>query len=381
LSFSALALLVACGEPPPAPAAAPSPCQVIEAAGVTGDPVAYAEAEIARARSTDDDGGYTRAEAATRCALERDATSVRARRTRADALLQLHRFGEAGEIARALAAETGDATAWLLAGDASMEIGDADRAADAYQRAVDLRPGLLAYDRIGWLRWMEGDIVGAREMAEMAVAAGSAADPEPLAFALARLGWLRALAREPAPQLDAALELVPGYAPALLARARVRLYDEWTTPGVFDRDGGIADLENLPRDFEAQRLLREFVPGPLDGTLDARGHADLLAKSDPAAALRLLQDERRARRDAVTHMTYAWALFHDGKSAGGMSAVSAATDARAALATGCPEPRVLHHGAIILGDIDLARRALAMGVGLLPSERAELRARFPELGR
>lgn len=254
-----------------------------------------------------------------------------------------------------------------------METGALDDAARSYQAAVDLRPGLLAYDRIGWLRWMEGDVVGAREMAELAVAAGSAADPEPLAFALTRLGWLRALAGEPAPQLDAALDLVPGYAPALLARARVRLYDGWATPGVHEREGGLADLDTLHGNFEALRLLREFVPGPLDAAIDPRGYADAIARTDPAAARARIEVELRARQDAITLSTHGWALHHAGDARG------AEEWTRKALATGCPEPRLVHHAAIVLGDVALARRALAMGVGLLPSERAELRARFPEL--
>jgi hypothetical protein len=70
------------------------------------------------------------------------------------------------------------------------------------------------------------------------------------------------------------------------------------------------------------------------------------------------------RQDAVTRMARAYAAWraHD-------TTIDAAAEARAALATGCVEPRVLLFGGRILQDDALIAKAIGMGPGLLPSER------------
>jgi hypothetical protein len=211
---------------------------------------------------------------------------------------------------------------------------------------------------------MEGDLAGAREMAVLAVQAGVASDPEPLAWALSRLGWLNALSRQPAPELDAALALIPDYAPALLARGRARLDDRGPAADV---EGGLADLRALTHNLEALRWRSDFEAVDVPRELDPRGWADFFAPTRPREALAAAEEELASRTDAVTRMTHAWAAHH-AKRAG------AAEEARAALATGCPEPRVLHHAAIILGDREVATRALSMGAGLTPTERGQLEA-------
>jgi len=359
--------LLGCAEPPPA--AIPSPCDVVTAAGGV-EPLPFALAAVAEGRSTGDEGAYVLADQGVRCALEHDPASVPARRLQAHVRVQQHRFAEAAALAEPLARETGDWATWIVVGDALIEQGQVDGAAMAYQEAADHRPGLVVYDRISHLRWFEGDIEGAREAATWAVESGSPADPEPYAWALSWLGWLKVLNREAAPELDTAVQIVPGYAPALLNRGRARLHEDGPA---YDPGAGTQDLLGLSRSAEARRALG----APLLRAADPRGWADWLAPTEPAAALAALDEELKARRDPVTRGARAWGMFHVARSASAPTA-EAEAEARALLATGHPEPRLLHHAAVILRDRATAERALWMGAGLTRAERDELRALIAE---
>lgn len=369
--------VVGCGEPPPPVAAPPDACVILRAPisgplaaerTAAGDaPLALANLFVREARLTADAGFYTLAETALTCALARAPDDLEAQRLRAHVWIQFHRFAEVEVIAERLAAAEG--AGWLdhaLLGDARMEQGELDTAGEAYQRAVDLRPGLEVYDRVGWLRWLWGDVDGALEMQRMAVSAGSPLDPEPYAWVLTRLGWLHALQGTPAPELDAALALLPDYQPARFARGRLRLHQG---------DAGAADdLRAAGPTVEATWALSELDPAAsveAVKTQDARGYAIWLTPRDPVGALAILQDEWKVRQDATTRMARAWAAFRvaDTTGAPADTSLDVSAEARAALATGIVEPRVLWMGAKILGDDTLRQRALAMGPGLLPSER------------
>jgi hypothetical protein len=191
----------------------------------------------------------------------------------------------------------------------------------------------------------------------LAVSAGSPVDPEPYAWVLTRLGWLRALRGEPAEEIDAALALLPDYPHARFARGRIRLF--------LGHPGAAEDLRAAGRTVEAFRALAELDPTVKVtevGSQDDRGFALWLADSDPARALVLAESELAARQDAVTHIVHAWAVHKSGGDA--------TAEARAAVGTRCLEPRVLLLGGLILKDATLLERALAFGPGLLPSERA-----------
>ncbi|MDP2310130.1 MAG: hypothetical protein Q8P18_29200 [Pseudomonadota bacterium] len=355
---------------PPTPAGPPDACVMLRApvsgplraerAAAGDSALVLANLFVREARLTSDPGFYTLADSALTCASSRAPGDLEAQRLRAHVWIQFHRFAEVEVLAERLAGAEG--AGWLdhvLLGDARMEQGELDAAGESYQRAVNLRPNLEVYDRIGWLRWLWGDVEGALEMQELAVSAGSPQDPEPYAWALTRLGWLHALRGQPAPELDAALTLVPNYQPALFARGRVRLHEGH--PGAAD------DLRAAGATVEAVWALSEIDPSASVEAVkmqDPRGYAMWLTPRDPVAALVLLQDEWKVRQDATTRMARAWAAL-----AAGDTSLDASAEARVALATGITEPRVLWMAAKVLGDDTLRQRALAMGPGLLPSER------------
>lgn len=360
-------LLCACGPDAP-PAADPrDPCALMRtpAPGPRAEAVAAAgddALEIGRLRVeeghlTGDPGFYSMAEQAGLCALSRSPEQAEARRLLAHVAIQFHQFGEAEAQARRLVADPGAWRDHMLLGDALMEQGRLAEAAAAYQVAMDLRPGLELYDRAGWLRWLTGDLDGALELARLAAGAGSSMDPEPYAWALTRLGWLKALRGEAAPEIGLALELLPDYPPARLARGRIRLHAG--APGADE------DLRQLAHTVEGARALAELDPRVDVGATcaqDARGCAFWLAQTDPRRALQLAEQELLERQDAMTHIAHAWAAHRSG--------MDATAEARDALATGILEPRALLLGGLILGDPARVEQALAMGPGLLPSERA-----------
>jgi tetratricopeptide (TPR) repeat protein len=339
---------------------APAPGPMAEARAQTSAPLALAQLFVKEARLTGDAGFYTLADSAIDCALVGAPEDREARRLRAHVHIQFHRFAEVEAEARKLTAERASWIDWALLGDALMEQGKLDDAADAYQSAMDLRPGLEMYDRVAWLRWLWGDVAGAVALQREAVAAGNPRDPEPLAWALTRLGWLNALQDRPSPEFDAALALVPAYGPAHFHRGRVRL-------AAGDAAGAAADLRAAGATVEAVWALSEIDPTASVEAVrsqDPRGYAIWLTPREPAAALALLEEEYKVRQDATTRMARAWAA-----SRAGDTRIDTQAEAKAALATGSVEPRVLRMGSQLLGEPALLERALAMGPGLLPSER------------
>lgn len=354
----------------------PDPCAVaaVDAPGpllaerrAVADPAARARVYVREARQTGDVGFYALADQALQCALARAPEEEELVVLRAHVRLQGHHFAEVEATLRPRLGPEASWLAWATYGDALMEQGRLDEAADAYQEAVDRRPGLLMYDRIGWLRWLWGDLDGALEMQRLAARAATPRDPDGYAWVYARLGWLRALRGEPAPELDLALQVQPGHRPARFARGRLRLSR--------GEAGAAEDLRHLADTVEGARALHELDAGVDVAAVraeDPRGWAMWLIERDPAQARALLEEELRQRQDGLTRAALLRARAALGEDVGAAY--------RALLAEGSIEPRVLLWGGELLGDPALLQRALDMGPGLLPSEQASARAALARLG-
>jgi len=76
------------------------------------------------------------------------------------ALVQMHRFAEAEELAQALVAQRGEPRDYALLADATMEQGKLAAAVAACQQFVNRYPGLESYARVAQLRWLHGDLAG-----------------------------------------------------------------------------------------------------------------------------------------------------------------------------------------------------------------------------
>ena len=366
-----LALVAPACSQPEAQVKAPDPCALIAARtpgpladerSKTTDPLALAKLFVREAHQTADPGFYTLAEAATTCALSRKPDDLEARRTRAFVWYQFHRFKDVESEARALVAAGGTPEDQMLLGDALMEQGRLDDAANAYQAVVNQTGGLEIYVRVGWLRWLWGDLDGAIQMDQLALQAAGGVDTDALAFALTDLGWLRALRGEAGDEIEQALHLDPSSTRAHLLRGRLRLYRG-------DQAGAAEDAAAAGETWEAARLQHELKPELSLASAcgrDPRGCACWEAEDQPEVALKALDQELQNRQDALTKMCHAYARFRLGQDA--------ADEARAALATGTRDPQVLMMGGLVLHDPGPLNAALTLGPGLLPSERARVQA-------
>jgi tetratricopeptide (TPR) repeat protein len=138
-----------------------------------------------------------------------------------------HRFREAREAAeRALARGPDDPWNYGMLGDALVELGEYDAAADAIQKMVELRPGVPSYTRAAYLRELFGDPDGAIEIMQMALSASARArNPQDQVWCRTQLGQLlfdRGRLAEAEEQYSRALELGPAYQPALTGLGRLR---------------------------------------------------------------------------------------------------------------------------------------------------------------
>jgi tetratricopeptide (TPR) repeat protein len=289
-----------------------------------------------RARVRVDPSLYPVAEREFREALRIGGADAAAYRGLAGLAAARHLFAESlvhAERARRLA--PGVAAVYGLLGDANLELGRHDAAHRAFDRMVALKPGPTGYARISYARELLGDTPGAIEA--MRLAADSAGRAEPTAWSLTHLGNLYAgsgrTVRAEA-EHRAALESVPGYAPALvgladlaqrrgdlaraerlLRRALARVED----PGAAAVLGDVLDAQGRAAEAErwwerAQALEARFARFGGDNAVETA-----LFDLDHDRNLRAALVRARAglvRRPGVEGLhTYAWALYKNGRCA------------------------------------------------------------------
>ncbi len=351
---------------------------------------------VAKARDSRDAGYYTLAQQAAGC-IERTAPgAAEALLLKGHVLHNLHRFGEAEQLARQLVEQRGLWLDYALLGDVLLERGTLMEAADAYQRVMDQRPGPQAYARAAQLRWLTGDLGGAIEMMATAVRTTSARTAEAAVWARVQLARYLLQAGD-LPAVDAvlaqALSMQPDYPPALHARGRLRLAQERPLEAIpsLERAVGLDPLPEFrwslyealvdadrPVAAEEQRaaLLKQ---GAME---DRRTFALFLASTGAAAdtALRLARLELEMRQDPLTLDAVAWAFSSAGRHD------QALDFSRLALAQGTRDARLFLHAGVIAARIGDNRRAMALLADtqaiqqtLLPSERRRLVTEFAAL--
>lgn len=341
---------------------------------------------VDRARLTADPTYYPKAAGALQRSFEVKPQDNAAALTGMAALQSAqHVFAEAEATARQAIAINGyDAGAYGILSDALNELGRYDESAAALQKMVDLKPTFTAFARVSYARELRGDVPGARQAMEQALAMSFS--PQDAGFALFYLGeleWNYGGGVEAASVLyDRGLLRDPKFLPLQAAVAKVaaargdtdealRLYQAVTSRVPFPLWVGEQGelLASLGREPEAQE--QYDVVRVSYRLLVANGsNVDVetgLFEGDhgtPEAALAAAQQAYADRRTVFTEDGLAWALHAAGRDA------EALPHAEAALALGIRPAYFYYHKGMIeksLGRNEDAVRSLRAALDINPN--------------
>lgn len=186
---------------------------------------------------------------------------------------------------RAVALSPRSPAAYGVIGDAAVELGRYERAVEASQAMVDLRPDLASYSRVAYARELHGDLPGAIVAMRRAINAGTPRS-EATNWARVQLGHLYVTTGD----LDAAereyriaLRALPDYVHAIAGRGRVAAA-RGDLPGAIAHDTQAQGLVPLP---ELAAALSDLYVATGDGGAVAR-QDDLvraIARHVPASRL------------------------------------------------------------------------------------------------
>ena len=336
-----------------------------------------AAAYLQKARESGDPSFYSRADGVLKRALARGPEDPAELAEAAALAAGRHDFRDAERLARRARSLAPDSIgAFPVLVDALVELGRYREAERTLQRMVDLKPNLPAYARVSYFRELTGDLEGAAEALELAIAAGGPV-PENVAYVQSLLGSLelnRGRLAEARRAYAAALTAVPGYAPAEAGRARLAARSG-------DLRGAIARWRRL-----VERLpLPEYVIGLGEAELAAgrraAGRRDLMlvqvqerllasAGVNTDVELAIYEADHGDRDRAVTLAREAWAQAPSVRAADALGwALTRAGRvddglrwARRALRLGSLDPTFRYHAGIAAGNTAEGRRNLRVAL-------------------
>jgi tetratricopeptide (TPR) repeat protein len=361
-------------------------------------PRAYTElgdAQVQRGRETGDPSALTRAEQAYRGALARDGRNAGAVTGLATLAAARHDFRGALDRARQARRLNPASLASLpVMVDALVELGRYDEAERTLQRLVDAKPGLASYARVSYFRELNGDLAGAADALQLAVAAGGSA-PENSAYVRGLLGNLEFARGNLGAAEEAyrsALDAVPSNAPAAAGLARVDAA-RGNLDASIERLRGVVDRLPLP-EYAIALAETELAAGRRDDAaadLDVvRAEQRLLEQNgvdtdvefsifeaehgSPARAVTLARRGWEAAPSVRSADALGWALTRAGRPAEGL------VWARRSLRLGSRDPLFLYHAGTAAREAGRTgeartylRRALALNPRFSPlhAPRAE----------
>jgi tetratricopeptide (TPR) repeat protein len=328
-----------------------------------------AAAYIQKVRETTDFGYLDRASKIVENLVAADRHDYEALRLRSEIELERHNFARVADDSRELTRiAPDDPWNWGTLGDALVELGQYDAAAEAYQKMVALRPDMASYNRAAWFRFLAGDMPGAIEIMQRAVASGSPS-AENNAWCLVEMGNLylksgRSADAEKA--FAAAVKVFPGYHPGYggLGKAQAvqgRLKEaianferaQASTP-LLDYAAALYDLYLSSGEEKKAQQERDLIDvyDHLDlsnGEKANRNVAMIYADHNwrPERALELAIAELEMRKDIYTYDALAWALYRNRRYDDAKTAIAEA------MKLGTPEPMFYYHAqqiALALGD-------------------------------
>jgi tetratricopeptide (TPR) repeat protein len=321
-----------------------------------------------RARETADPSHYDQAEKALAQSRKLAPGNLETDRIDVWILLGKHEFARALEKAQALNRKVpDDVMTYGMLVDAYVELGEYDKAEDAAQWMINLRPGSVpALTRTAYLRELFGDVEGALESMTEALEQIPARESEERAWVLTHMAHLHLLAGrvERAQALaEAALKLFPDYHYALAelatvherrgnqARAAQLLADRFRVAPhpenlfawgeALARAGRTSEARSRLQEFE--RLARAEMNGPDNANRELALYLVDHAKR-AADAVQIMEREMAWRRDVHTLDVYSWALYAAGRKD------EARRHIAEAIKIGTIDPTIRRHAKEILGS-------------------------------
>ena len=322
-----------------------------------GAAVLLADALLRQARATTDGRPANRAGEVLKAVLKETPAQYDALRMLGAIELSQHRFRDALESARrARDLRPEDAWNYGVMGDALIELGEYDKAFEAFDTMVAMRPSAAAYARIAYARELKGDLDGALRAMLMAQHATPVQDPEAHAWYASQIGDLYlklGKADEAIREYRRAAFRFPNYPQAMIGLGKVNaargkhhealaIYLEQLkrTP-TLDLASRIGDLYAGRGDAAASEhyyQLAEDLAGPARSQTEAN-LALFLAERDRklAEAVAIAQAVAATRDDIFTQDALAWAYYKVGRID------DAFTASERALRTGTHDERLRSH--------------------------------------
>jgi tetratricopeptide (TPR) repeat protein len=340
--------------------------------------IRLSEALLRLQRVNNDQRAVTAAQEHLRAFLDVRPDHYEAGRLLAAVLLSQHKFGEAvAQANRLIARDPRDAWNYGALGDGYLELGDYDRAFEAFDRMGTLQPGPPAYARVAYALELKGDLAGAQQYMQRAADGTTPNDSESQAWHFVQLGSLllqQGHLADATREFERALATFPAHPMATDGLARVRvaagdlagarqLYQEQLarTP-TSDLAAVVGDLSaalgDSPMASRYHQMAEQIERGSwANGSRQPQVLARQLAERnrDPDTAVTLAEEAARRQRDIFTMDTLAWAYHKAGRT---QDALKASAEA---LRTGTRDARLLYHAAEIRhasGDADAARELL-----------------------
>lgn len=293
-------------------------------------------AYVQQARITADPSYYDKAEGAFARSLQQQPDGNEPALTgQASLAAGRHDFTAALDLAReAVKVNPYGAAAHGVRGDALLELGRYHEAFAAFQRMVDLKPGVPSYVRASYAWELRGEVSRARAALEQALAvAYTSADVAFVRYYLGELAWNAGHLAAADRHYVWGLRRDPSYAPLLAGRAKVAAAQGRTQAAVRGYTEVVARLPQPSYVIELGDLYaslgqgakardqHDLVAGAQQLLAAAGVNVDLeLALYDadhgrPRAALRAARAEWQRRRSVFVEDAYGWALHVNGHSA------------------------------------------------------------------
>lgn len=323
-----------------------------------------ADALIRLQRVNNDGRAVITAEEHIRAFLKRQPDHYEAQRMLAAVLLSQHRFGEAVAQANKVSAmDPRDAWNFGAIGDGYLELGDYERAFEAYDRMGQLQPGPPAYARTSHALEIKGDLAGAIEYMKRAADGAWSNDPESQAWHYAQLADLflqQGRLGEAKREFEHAAATFPDHPLAMAGLARIKIAEgdlagarltyqqqlaKVPTPdlaaAVGDLSHALGDQAGAEQYYRMAEQIERAAWG--NGVAQPQALARFFADRDRnlPEAVSLAEQAVTAKRDIYTMDTLAWVYFKAGRLADARKA------SEQALRTESKDARIIYHAAEI----------------------------------